>query len=104
KIIEPGGVKTDFATRSLDLLADEKLGHAYQPVIDSIMQVFSDPSRGDNYSTSEQLAEMIFAAATDESDTMRYICGQDAEGLWALRQQAGDDGFRQAIRQQMLGQ
>lgn len=103
KIIEPGGVKTDFASRSLDMLTDDKLTEVYKPVTDSIMKVFSDTSRADNYSTSEQLAEMIFAAATDESDTMRYLCGKDAEGLWELRKQAGDDGFRAAIRQQMLG-
>ena len=102
KIVEPGGVKTDFASRSLDILQDENLTD-YNPIVEKITEVFSNPERANNYSTATQIAETIFEAATDGKKQLRYIAGQDAAELWKARKEIGDDNFHQMITTNFLG-
>lgn len=102
KLVEPGGVKTDFASRSLDILQKEDLTD-YQPVVEKIHEVFSNPERGNDYSSPEQIAEVIYRAATDGKKQLRYIAGNDAKDLWHARTQMGDDGFHQMIESNFLG-
>ncbi|WP_299466760.1 hypothetical protein [uncultured Microscilla sp.] len=45
-----------------------------------------DPSRGEHYSEPAQIAEVIYEAATSESDQMKYVAGEDAKQLWQARQ------------------
>ena len=49
------------------------------------------------------MAAYIFDAATDGKQQMRYVLGDDAKQLYAMRKQAGDDAFMVGMRQQMLG-
>ena len=53
-------------------------------------------------STAEQAAEAIYAAATDGEDRLRYLIGADAEQLYAMRHEHGDDAFVAGIAQRML--
>ena len=55
------------------------------------------------YSSPEQIAEVVYEAATDGKDQLRYIAGADAKGMYAMRLQLGDETFRKAIGQQFLG-
>lgn len=103
KLVEPGGVKTDFAGRSLDILQKEGLTD-YEPVTNKIMAVFSEPDRTNQYSTAEQIAEVIFEAATDGKQQLRYLAGADAKEMWKGRQAMGDDGFHGMIKNQFLGE
>jgi NAD(P)-dependent dehydrogenase (short-subunit alcohol dehydrogenase family) len=99
KTIAPGGVKTDFAGRSIVRTTHP----AYQDLIDKATAVFMDPARRALHSTSEQIAEAVFAAATDPSDRVHYVAGQDAEAAFAQRRQVGDEAFRRAIDQRFFG-
>jgi NAD(P)-dependent dehydrogenase (short-subunit alcohol dehydrogenase family) len=101
KIIEPGGVKTDFAGRSLDMF-DATNFPDYQPTIEKMLANFNE-DRMANYSTAEQIAEAIYNAATDSTDHLRYVCGTDAQAIWHARQQMPIEDFREMIRREMLG-
>ena len=46
------------------------------------------------------VADVIYSAATDESVTMRYRAGADAEQLLTARKQMDEDEFIAMIKQQ----
>jgi len=94
-----GGMKTDFFTRSFDVGR-----HAdYDALVDKVMGVITDPKQMETYSSSEQIAEVVYEAATDGKDQLRYLAGADAKATYATRLQLGDEAFRKAIRQQFFG-
>ena len=99
KTVSPGGMKTDFFTRSFDTG-----GHpAYEELVSKVMGVITDPQQFATYSTPDQIAEVVFEAATDGKNQLRYVAGADAKATYAARLQLGDEGFREAIRQQFFG-
>jgi NAD(P)-dependent dehydrogenase (short-subunit alcohol dehydrogenase family) len=99
KTISPGGIQTDFAGRSLVL--------AQHPAYDALMArahtVFSDPGRALSYSNPEQIAEVVYEAATDGKDQLRYVAGADANAMRAPRLAAGDEAFRKGMAQLFFG-
>lgn len=95
KTISPGGIATDFAGRSLVLTQH----NAYDKQIEKVMSVFMDPERAKNYSTAEQIAEVVYTAATDGKSTLRYVAGADAKEMYAQRNEVGEEIFRQGIEQ-----
>lgn len=102
KVIAPGGVATDFAGRSL-VRTFEGDGGAYAPTIGKVMAAFNQ--RRGSYSSSENLGEAIYGAVTDGSQKTCYVVGEDAVGLLAMRKQAGDEAFAEALTQRFgLGQ
>jgi NAD(P)-dependent dehydrogenase (short-subunit alcohol dehydrogenase family) len=95
KTVSPGGIKTDFAGRSLVVTSHD----AYAEPFSKVMAAFSDPDRRSRASTAEQIAEVVYEAATDGKTQLRYIAGEDAKALYAQRLQVGDEIFRQGIDQ-----
>ncbi|TAE75687.1 MAG: SDR family oxidoreductase [Bacteroidetes bacterium] len=102
KIVQPGGVKTDFAGRSLDWLVNPDIKD-YDATLEKIQKVFSNPERANNYSTSEMIAEVIFEAATDGKKQMRYLAGADAVQLYQTRRALSNDEFIEMIKTNFLG-
>jgi NAD(P)-dependent dehydrogenase (short-subunit alcohol dehydrogenase family) len=90
KVVEPGGVKTDFAGRSLDVMSLSGLD-LYDAPLKSTMAVFADPARRDNHSQPEDIARVILAAATDSGPRLRYLAGKDAIAAAALRAGTSDE-------------
>ncbi|EDM38020.1 short-chain dehydrogenase [Pedobacter sp. BAL39] len=97
KIVEPGAIDTDFTGRSLDFSNDETLT-AYQPLIGKVMGAMQDLFQ--NASEPRVIAEVIYEAATDGKDQLRYTAGQDAEMMIGLRQQLADESFISGIKSQ----
>jgi len=100
KTIEPGGMKTDFFTRSFDTGRHP----AYDTLVNKVMSIIADPKQMAKYSSPEQIAEVVYQAATDGKDQLRYVAGEDAKATYAMRLQMGDEAFRKVISQQFFGQ
>jgi NAD(P)-dependent dehydrogenase (short-subunit alcohol dehydrogenase family) len=100
KTISPGGMRTDFFTRSFDTGRHE----AYDALVDTVMNVITDPKTIATYSFPEQIAEVVYEAATDGKEQLRYVAGADAKATYAARLQAGDEAFRLAMDQQFFGE
>ena len=69
KTVSPGGITTDFATRSLVLTSHP----AYEALMQKVMAAFMDPARAAHRSSAEQIAEVVYEAATDGTDALRYV-------------------------------
>jgi NAD(P)-dependent dehydrogenase (short-subunit alcohol dehydrogenase family) len=95
KTVSPGGIKTDFVRRSLDTTSHP----AYSALIEKLFAGIHE----DSFSTAEQIAEIVYEAATDGKDKLRYVAGADAEALYAQRLQLGDEAFRKGMAQQFFG-
>lgn len=89
KLVEPGFIKTNFA-QAVDFSNDSSLSE-YQSLVSKLWE-FAEPMRA-NGSESTVAAEVIYTAATDGTDQLRYIAGEDAKELAAERQAHGDAEF-----------
>ena len=77
---------------------------AYDSLAERVMGVITDPKQMATYSTPEEIAEVVYEAATDGKDQLRYVAGADAKAAYAARLQMGDEGFRKAMSQQFFGE
>jgi NAD(P)-dependent dehydrogenase (short-subunit alcohol dehydrogenase family) len=98
--VAPGGISTDFASRSLVFTPHP----AYMEAIGKVMAAFTDPKRRAGHSTAEQIAEIVWQAAHDTTDRVTFVAGEDAKAAYARRQEVGVDAFRKGIRQTFLGE
>lgn len=99
KTVSPGGIATDFAGRSLDLTTHQE----YDGQMQKVLSVFMDPERQKDYSTPEQIAEVVFEAATDGKQKLRYPAGEDANAWYEQRKLVGDEEFRKGIKDMFFG-
>ncbi|OWQ91846.1 short-chain dehydrogenase/reductase [Roseateles aquatilis] len=90
RVVEPGVTLTDFGGRSLDFNNDLALD-AYQPLVQSVLGAMGPMMA--NGSRPEQIAEVIYAAATDIGDRLRFEAGEDAIRILATRRVADDAAF-----------
>ena len=49
------------------------------------------------------IAEVVYQAATDESDHVTFVAGEDAKTNYARRLEGGIDAFRAGVKQAFLG-
>jgi len=97
KTVAPGGIATDFIGRSLDRSSKpeyKELEDKLFSLIDGMMQ---------SASTAEQIAEVVYEAATDGKDQIRYVAGEDARAMYARRLEIGSEESRKEIRKQIVG-
>lgn len=99
RTVAPGGIATDFASRSLVLTHHE----AYADGIAKTMVAFTNPERRAQGSTAEQIAEEVWDAVNDTSDHVTHVAGADAKATYAQRLAVGVNAFRAGIRQMFLG-
>lgn len=100
KLVEPGGVATDFGSRSMDFQHDESLTE-YNSFVGGVMENFQKMMNPETMSTPELIADVIYTAATDESDQLRYHAGADAEQLLGARKQLSDSEFFAMMKNQL---
>jgi hypothetical protein len=96
KIIEPGMVATGFSD-ALDFSNDESLTE-YQDMVSKLMAGFEAAQKG--ASPPEAVAEVVYQAATDGTDQLRYAVGEDAKAMLAARSSQDDATFMQGLRDQ----
>ena len=98
KTVSPGGITTDFTSRSLDLS-----NHAsYDKSMGKIMQVLAGDSATFQFSTADDIAAVVYEAATDGKDQLRYVAGEDAKALYAQRLEQGPEAFRKGVANMFL--
>jgi NAD(P)-dependent dehydrogenase (short-subunit alcohol dehydrogenase family) len=98
KTVSPGGINTDFLGRSLDMGRHPSYDAMSQIMLsntDSMMQSASSP---------EQIAEVVYEAATDGKTQLRYVAGEDAKSLYAQRLALGDEAFRSQLGKQFFSE
>jgi NAD(P)-dependent dehydrogenase (short-subunit alcohol dehydrogenase family) len=95
KTVSPGGIATDFTGRSLEVAEHE----AYADLLQHLM-AGQDSSAQAQFSSPEAIAEVVYEAATDQKDQLRYQAGDDAVTSYAQRLAAGPEAFRQGVAAQ----
>lgn len=98
KIVEPGMIKTDFGSRSFDFCNDESMAE-YQGTVQKLFAYWGEI--GSNPSEPGVVAEAIWAAAHDETGTLRFRAGTDAEWLLASRKEQDDATFIGNLKSQI---
>ena len=93
KTVSPDAAKTELFTRSSDKVSHPAYAEAMQKVLGGI-----NPS-----STPEQMAEVIYEAATDGKDQLRYPAGVTAAAIYNRRLEIGPEASRQEMAKWFLG-
>lgn len=96
KTVSPGGIKTDFVSRSLDMGTQPE----YQEMVDKLFS--SMEGMMEAASEPVQIAEVVYEAATDGKNKLRYVAGEDANAIYAQRLELGDEAFREQFGKQFI--
>ena len=96
KIVEPGAIKTDFAGRSFDFSNDERMVE-YQPLVKRLTAILGDLMN--MASDPIVVAKVIYEAATDGTNQLRYPAGEDAKVLMATRRNTDDATFLKGVKE-----
>jgi NAD(P)-dependent dehydrogenase (short-subunit alcohol dehydrogenase family) len=94
KTISPGGINSSFRS------SGERVGNeAYNQLFGKVIQAFTTGKTPTVVSTAEQIAEVVYEAAIDGKDQLRYQAGEDAKAYVAKRNELGSEAFRQWLGQ-----
>ncbi|MEE3716625.1 SDR family oxidoreductase [Tumidithrix elongata RA019] len=99
KLIEPGAIKTDFYSRSADIMSRPGLT-AYDRFIAKVLP--KTEKAGMDGSSPESVAQVIYKASTDGSWKLRYPAGKNAGMLLFLRKLLPDAAFSAFIRRVLI--
>lgn len=94
KTVSPGGIKTDFLNRSAEMSTHP----AYEKWLKQMYSIIDE----DHFSSAEQIAEVVYEAATDGQEKLRYVAGDDAKALYEQRLALGDEAFRNQMAQTFI--
>jgi NAD(P)-dependent dehydrogenase (short-subunit alcohol dehydrogenase family) len=89
KLVEPGFIKTNFGN-AMSFANDPSLAE-YQPLVGGFFNAAAPMIA--NAAEPSVAAEVIYRAATDGTDQLRYLAGKDAEHLIGLRDSLDDAEF-----------
>lgn len=94
KIIEPhGGVTgTKFSERSANDIADDASLREYDNFVQRTSAAFAHMTAARTLS-SEDVAQVIYQAATDGTDQLRYLVGDDTRGFVKARKTMSDEDY-----------
>lgn len=100
KIVEPGMIATDFGGRSFDFVNDETMTE-YQPVVKALFESWGTEEMTSRASPPQVVADVIWTAVTDGTNTLRYRAGADAEELLNNRKALDDATFIGGLKAQL---
>jgi NAD(P)-dependent dehydrogenase (short-subunit alcohol dehydrogenase family) len=98
KTIVPGFMNTGFTGAA-------EMSHSgpYQKLVDKVVAQFTNPDLATGASSSEEIAAVVFEAATDGKDQIRYLAGADARERYAQLQRDGEEAMIRATDQLFFG-
>lgn len=97
KIIEPGNIATNFEQTTKANFAHNETLTAYSDYLQQVDEVFKGIYSGGG-STARDVAAVIYEAATDGSDTLRYVVGDDLKPLINIRNGGTDENYMTVLR------
>lgn len=98
KLIEPGIVDTHFDNTTRNNYAANANQVAYNSYFDKMIALFSKEETVKV--TAEAAANIIFDAVTDDTDTLRYLIGDDVQAMVTMRNSMTDQDYIDKMRQQ----
>jgi NAD(P)-dependent dehydrogenase (short-subunit alcohol dehydrogenase family) len=99
KSIVPGFMKTDIATRSLDMARHE----AYSTLLNQVVAFFSSPQASAGALDPAVVAEVVFTAATDGKNQLKYLAGAEPVKRIAELEERGVDATREIVDHMFFG-
>lgn len=99
RIVEPGMTSSNFGGSSFDFAMDESLPE-YAPTAEAMRRVFGKLVSS-NLSDPKDIAEVVWEAANESGDRLRFRAGSDAEDLLDRRRQQDDATFIGEIKKLM---
>jgi NAD(P)-dependent dehydrogenase (short-subunit alcohol dehydrogenase family) len=97
KVVEPGVIATDFGGRSFDFANDVTL-EEYQPIVQKILAFLGNENIQATGSPASLVANVIWEAVTDGTNTLRYAAGEDVKQYLDARKALSDDELFSIIR------
>jgi NAD(P)-dependent dehydrogenase (short-subunit alcohol dehydrogenase family) len=88
KLVEPGSVKTEFSGRSLVMTSSQEVTD-YNEMMAGALERFGANAGGG--SEPDAIAKVLFEAACDGSDRLRYVAGADAVEMLKTRARMTDE-------------
>ncbi|WP_421407574.1 SDR family oxidoreductase [Agrobacterium tumefaciens] len=102
KIVEPGGVlETKFGQRSGQEFSSITTPADYQPFIAGASAVFDELRQARGLATSEDVAKVIFEAASDGTNQLRYVATEDIKPLIDKRRGSSEAEYMAFMRERM---
>ena len=103
KIVEPGGVvNTRFVSRSAEEHAHSAVPARYDAFVRATNEVFAQLRNDRADATSEGVAQVIYEAATDTSDRLRYVATDGIKPLVKMRRETSEDAYLAFMRERFL--
>ena len=96
KTIAPGGIKTNFAGDRLDV--------ARHPAYENGLQKLFNLMNPANFEPVEWIADVVYEAATDGKQQLRYVTGAFAGQLYARRLEIGAEAAIQEMNELVFGE
>jgi len=103
KVVEPGGVlSTGFGARSAAEASSATQIADYAPFTEGAGRVFEEMRRSRVLGKAEGVAEVIFEAATDDTDCLRYVATEDIRPLVTARRETSENEYMAFMRERFL--
>jgi len=93
KTVAPGYIKTEFGSN-----ASVTSSEPYQKMLDHYLEILARPELAKNGSTPEDIAAVVFEAATDGKNQVHYLAGNDVKAMYERRLQVGAEVSRQEMQ------
>ena len=99
KTVAPGFIRTEFGSNMMITSAEpyKELMDKYINTVNGMM----DPTT--NGSTAEEIAEVVYGAATDGKEQVHYTAGADSKGMYERRLEIGAESYRKEMAALFLG-
>jgi len=97
KIIEPGGIKSNFGTTSFDMNVEDS-PQEYKPLVDKFVAGVQASTGGG--AEPSIIAKVVYEAVTDDTDQLRYTAGPGAKRTIATRDSMSDEEYIAMMKRQ----
>jgi NAD(P)-dependent dehydrogenase (short-subunit alcohol dehydrogenase family) len=99
KTISPGAIHSSFRD-NMEFVQNE----AYTEAFNKMYQAFMTGKTPTSVSPAEEIAQVVFEAATDGKKQIRYVAGKDANIYIGQREQLGAEQFRTNLGELFFGE